>query len=48
MYGRSASGTCTDPSACWYCSRMATTVRPMATPLPFSVWARRGLPPSPR
>ncbi len=48
MYGRSASGISTVPSACWYCSRIATTVRPIATPLPFKVCARRGFPPSPR
>ena len=30
MYGRSASGTTTLPSARWHCSRMATSVRPTA------------------
>ena len=32
MYGTSACGTRTLPSACWYCSRIATSVRPIASP----------------
>ena len=42
MYGRSAAGTTTEPSACWYCSRIATIVRPTAMPEPLSVWTGRG------
>ena len=38
IYGRKASGMQTVPSACWYCSNMATTVRPTARPEPFRVW----------
>ena len=37
MYGRSAAGITTDPSACWLFSRIATRVRPTANPDPFSV-----------
>ena len=36
-YGRSLSGMITEPSACWYCSMIATIVRPIATPDPLSV-----------
>src|SRR5690606_11835310 len=43
MYPRRASGTSTEPSACWFCSRMATSVRPIARPEPLSVCAKRGL-----
>ena len=45
-YGRSAAGTITEPSACWYCSRIATSVRPIAMPDPFSVWTGRGFSPA--
>src|SRR3989454_11465666 len=34
MYGRIAPGRITLPSACWPFSRIATTVRPTASPLP--------------
>src|SRR5262249_25809517 len=44
-YDRSAGGTTTLPSACWYCSRIATIVRPIAMPEPFSVWIGRGFSP---
>jgi hypothetical protein len=37
MYGRSTSGMTTLPSSCWKFSRMATTVRPTASPEPFRV-----------
>jgi hypothetical protein len=30
------------PSACWFCSRIAMMVRPIASPDPFSVWTSRG------
>ena len=42
MNGRSTSGTITLPSSCWYCSRMATTVRPTASAEPLSVCTSRG------
>src|SRR4051812_684606 len=45
MYGRIAWGRMTLPSACCPFSRMATTVRPTASPLPFSVATRRGFSP---
>jgi hypothetical protein len=45
-YGRSASGMPIDPSARWYCSRIATSVRPIATPEPLSVCAGRGFSPA--
>ena len=38
MYGRSTAGTVTLPSAFWKFSRMATSVRPTASPEPLSVW----------
>src|SRR5438270_1642005 len=41
-YGRIAAGSTTEPSACCPFSRMATTVRPTASPLPFNVCAKRG------
>jgi hypothetical protein len=44
MYGRSASGTVTEPSAFWKFSSTATSVRPTASPEPFSVCTRSGLP----
>ena len=37
MYGCSASGTRTLPSACWWFSSTAMRVRPTARPEPFSV-----------
>src|SRR6185503_4733242 len=37
MYGTSTSGTRTLPSACWYCSSTATSVRPSGRPEPLSV-----------
>ena len=37
--GRNAVGTTTEPSACWWFSRIATIVRGMATSVPFSVAA---------
>ena len=37
IYGRRASGRRTDPSGCWKFSKIALTVRPTATPEPFSV-----------
>ena len=36
-YGRNAFGTTTEPSACWWVSRIATIVRGIATSVPFSV-----------
>ena len=42
MYGWSAGGIFTLPSACWCCSRIATSVRPVARPEPFRVWSSRG------
>ena len=42
IYGRSASGTMTFPCAVWYVSSRATSTRAVATPLPFSVWTKRG------
>ena len=44
MYGRSASGTVTEPSAFWKFSSTATSVRPTASPEPLSVCTRSGLP----
>ena len=44
MYGRSASGTVTEPSAFWQFSSTATSVRPTASPDPFSVWTSSFLP----
>jgi hypothetical protein len=44
MYGRSASGTITEPSAFWKFSSTATSVRPTASPEPLSVCTRSGLP----
>ena len=38
MNGRSASGTSTLPSACWYVSRMAISRRGTAHAVAFSVW----------
>ena len=46
-YGRRAGGTATEPSAAWYCSRIATRVRPTARPEPLRVWTGRGLSPAP-
>lgn len=43
-YGRSAAGTVTDPSAFWKFSSTATSVRPTASPEPFSVCSSSGLP----
>lgn len=37
MYGRNATGIVTDPSAFWPFSRIATSVRPTASPEPFNV-----------
>jgi hypothetical protein len=45
VYGRNASGITTEPSACCPCSSTATSVRPIAKPLPLSVWTRRGFSP---
>ena len=44
MYGRSASGTTTLPSGCWYCSRMAIITRGSARPDPLSVCTYSGRP----
>ena len=38
MYVLRASGTTTEPSAFWYCSRMASIVRLVARAVLFSVW----------
>jgi len=38
MYFRRASGTTTDPSAFWYCSRMASIFWLVARAVLFSVW----------
>src|SRR3954466_7793494 len=46
-YGRSAAGTCTDPSARWCTSSSTAIVRPTAQSVPFSVAAGAG-PRSPR
>jgi hypothetical protein len=44
MYGLSAGGITTDPSFCWQFSRIATSVRPTASPEPLSVWTSSALP----
>ena len=44
MYGLSADGMTTDPSSCWQFSRIAISVRPTASPDPFSVCANCALP----
>jgi hypothetical protein len=44
MYGLSAAGMTTDPSSCWQFSRIAISVRPTASPDPFSVCANCALP----
>ena len=44
MYGRSAAGMVTEPSFSWQFSRIATSVRPTASPDPFSVWTNSALP----
>ena len=46
MYGRSTSGTTTDPSGCWLVSRIAATVRGRARPEPLSVWRSSGFAPA--
>ena len=38
-----ASGTFTLPSSCWHCSRIATSVRPIARPDPLMVCTGCGL-----
>ena len=48
MYGRSAGGIKIEPSACWYCSKIATIVRPTASPEPLRVWANSAFAPWPR
>lgn len=42
VYGWSASGTRTEPSGSWYCSRIATSVRPTARPEPLRVFTNLG------
>ena len=46
MYGRSTCGIRMLPSACWYCSKIATRVRPSGRPEPLRVWTWRGLSPA--
>ncbi len=48
MYGTSAFGKRIDPSACWPFSSTATSARPTASPEPFSVCTKAGLPSAPR
>ena len=45
MLLRSTSGTTTEPSASWWTSRIAATVRASASPDPLSVWTTSGLAP---
>ena len=45
-YGRSTSGTVTEPSGRWYVSRIAATIRASASPEPLSVWTSSGLAPA--
>ena len=45
-YGRSAAGTVTDPSACWWCSSRQAMVRGKASPDPLSVCTNRGFSPA--
>ena len=44
-YGRSTSGTSTEPSGRWYVSSSAATTRARARPEPLSVWTSSGFAP---
>ena len=45
-YGRSGSGTTTDPSGCWWVSSSAAIVRGSARPDPLRVWTSSGFAPA--